>query len=514
MQRWLGGMIGGIVIGVMCWPGSGMAAGEAGRPVPPGADLQAILDKGEDLLLQPGKVYPVKKALLFKKANQRIGTLGAAQLSGYAVLRIADPACPQLVNGNGKSGVVLERVVLDGNRYELSSMGLSNEGGQALVHFGGGHVSNQVVRQCVLMSTRSWSSLKVHEGACGTRVESNIILGAGSDIRGNGRDGRERAPGWGDGITCAARASLIRDNLIIDPTDGAVVVFGAPGTVVEDNVIACISRESLGGVNMVDPLGFYAIDGNKQRTDYRGTVVRNNLFDAFGARIHITVPMGAAIWAPKNLGSVLVGATVADNVIQGGAAAYGFVVHGAEAFTVTGNVSKASYSGIAEGQGPKLPPDEPGPFLFSPADVSNCTLQADFKPCERHLLHLLRCNHAKPNLLGYKAYVYGKAEGEAVVQAAYLEMLGRKPSGRETAYALRWLNEAKAGADELRRSLMASKEFTSRFGFVPPEELHPYRLKLWLGTLDQVRRDYAAKHGEFPGAKELYAQALAKISRR
>jgi hypothetical protein len=502
------------VVGLIGVRGHVFATENADRPVPPGTDLQAVLDKGENLLLQPAKVYPVKKALLFKKANQSISTFGATQLSDYAVLRIVDPECPQLVNGNNQDGVILERVVLDGNRYSLSAMGPSNLGGQALVHFGGGHVRNQMVRNCVLMSTRSWSLLKLHEGGTGIRVESNIILGAGSDIHGNGRDGRETAPGWGDGVTCAARESVVRDNLIIDPTDGAVVVFAAPGTRVEDNVIACISRESLGGVNMVDPIRYYALNGSTNRTDYGGTVVQNNLFDAFGARIHIIVPMGAAVWAPKNLGQILVGATVINNTIRGGAAAYGFVAHGIEGFTITGNVSTASYSGIAEGKGPKLPPDDPGPFLYAADAVTNCVLQPEFKAAQRHLLHMLRCNHAKPNMLGYKAYTYGEAEAKAIVQAAYREMLGREPKRRESAYAIKWLNEAKANADELRRSLMMSPEFTSRFGFVPPEELHPYRIKLWLGTLDQVRRDYAAKHGEFPSAKYLYEQALIKICRR
>ncbi len=203
-----------------------------------------------------------------------------------------------------------------------------------------------------------------------------------------------------------------------------------------------------------------------------------------------------------------------NNTITGGAAAYGFIANGVDGFTITGNVSRATYSGLAEGQGPKLPPDEPGPFLFTTNAVGNSVLQPDFKASRRHLLHLLRCNHAKPNMLGYRAYAYGDAEGKAIVRAAYLEMVGREPKRRETASAVKWLNEARASADELRRSFMMSQEFTSRFGFVPPEELHPYRLKLWLGALDQARRDYFDKHGEFPAAKELYAQALAKICRR
>ena len=92
-------------------------------------------------------------------------------------------------------------------------------------------------------------------------------------------------------------------------------------------------------------------------------------------------------------------------------------------------------------------------------------------------------------------------------------MLGRLPRETESAYVIKWLNEAKASGDELRRYLMMSPEFTSRFGFVPPEELHPYRLRLWLANLDQFRRDYFAKTGEFPTAKKLYEGALAKLQR-
>lgn len=478
----------------------------------PNADLQAVLDRGENVLLQPGKVYPIKKALQFKVPNQSISTLGATHLSEYAILRIVDKECPQIVNGNNQNGVVLEKLVLDGNRYQLSSMGASNLGGQALAHFGGGTAKDQVIRNCVFMSPRSWSTLKVHEGGTNIKVESNIFLGAGSDIRGNGRDGGERVVGWGDGVTCAARATLIRDNLIIDPTDGAVVVFGAPGTIVEENVIACISRESLGGVNMVDPIGFYAIDGDKVRTDYRGTIVRKNLFDAFGARMHITVPMGGPIWAPRTRGTVLVGGAVVDNVLRGGAAGYGFALNGVDQFTVTGNVSTATHSGRGEGEGP-VPPDDCAPFIYAADAVGSSTLQPEFKAATGKLHHLLRCNHLKPNMLGYRAYPYPEAEGKAVVRAAYLEMLGRKPTKTELAYGLKWLNEARANGDELRQNLMATREFTSRFGFIPPEELHPYRIKLWFENLDKIRRKHFEKNSSFPSAKDLYEKAIAGLER-
>jgi hypothetical protein len=491
-----------------------LTAAEASRTVPPGTDLQAVLDRGGSLLLQPRQVYEIRKPLRFKATGQRIATEGATHLSEHAVLRIVDPECAQLVNGNQQHEVLLERVTLDGNRYVLSDVGKSPLRGDALVHFGGPQAANQVIRHCVLMSPRAWSALKLHEGATGLRAESNIILGVGSDIRGNGREGRERSTSWGDGIGCAARGSVVRDNLIIDPTDGAIVVFAAPGSVIEGNVIASISRESLGGINLVDPMPFYAMDGDPGRTDYRGTIVRNNLFDAFGARIHIAVPMGAPIWAPKNLGKVLVGATVTGNEIRGGAAAYGFVANGVEGFTVSGNTSAAIYSGLAEGEPPKFPPAAPGPFLYNPDAVVASSLQPEFKTPEGQLMHLLRCNHLKPNPLGYRTgYAYGTAEAEAVVQAAYFEMLGRMPIARELSHAIRWLNEADGTADDLRRNLMMSEEFTSAYGFVPPERLHPYRVELWLKHLDQARREHMAAHGSPPTAKTLYEDALTMLHR-
>ena len=489
----------------------GQIAAGSNDPAPVNADLQAILDRGQNLLLEPRKVYSIKKALNFKVPGQKVSTAGAIQISDYAVLRIAGEKCSQLVNGDGINGVILERVILDGNRYGLSVLTGEEGGGPELVHFGGVNVKDQVVRNCVLMNTRCWSTLKVQEGCIHVTVESNLILGAGTDPRGNGRDMREKPWSCSDGISCAGRETVIRDNLILDPTDGAIVLFGAPGTVAEDNVIACISRESLGAVNMVDPIAFYAIDGDKTRTDYRGTTVRNNLIDAFGARVHIAIAMGGPPWAPKNRGLILVGATVTGNIISGGAAGYGLVVSGVDGFTVTGNISTASYSGVGMGEAPVAPADEPGPFLFDPKAIGNSVLQPDFRATRRELLHLLRANREPNNSLGFRAYPYGEAEVKAVARAAYLEMLRREPTAPESAYATRWLQESKGNADGLRRYLMMTPEFTNRFGFVIPEDLQLYRTKLWMGMFDTIRRERFAKDGKFPTAKELYREAMGRL---
>ena len=228
----------------------------------PGADLQAILDRGQNLQLEAGKIYEISKPLRFTTPGQSITTRGATRLSQYAVLRLAAADCGQIVHGNQVPDIVLERVVLDGNRDALSD-GKAEKLSTPLVYFGGAGAKRQTVRHCVLTGTRTWSTFQLHEGAEDLTVESNIILGAGTDPRGNGREARERGFAWSDGISCAARRTRLRDNLVIDATDGAIVLFGAPGSIVEDNVIATISRESLGAINMVDPLGFYAIDGEQ-----------------------------------------------------------------------------------------------------------------------------------------------------------------------------------------------------------------------------------------------------------
>ncbi len=49
----------------------------AGAAVKPGEDLQAILDKGEDLVLQMGAMYPISQTLQYKKPGQKIYTQDA-----------------------------------------------------------------------------------------------------------------------------------------------------------------------------------------------------------------------------------------------------------------------------------------------------------------------------------------------------------------------------------------------------------------------------------------------------
>jgi hypothetical protein len=229
--------------------------------------------------------------------------------------------------------------------------------------------------------------------------------------------------------------------------------------------------------------------------------------DAFGSRIHVGIPVGAAIWVAFWEGKILTGGIVTGNTIAGGAGAYGMVAHGITDFKIMDNKSTATCSGLYEYGPPKNPPDDPAPYLYDAASVINCELQPEFVKSERHLKHLLRTHRAPENDLGYRMHDYGGPEVEAIVQAAYLEMLRRKAGEEELAEGIELLSSKKLNADGVRRKLMATAEFKKRFGDVDPEDLHPYRVKLWFDICDEVIR----KHHGMPSALELYKEALVRL---
>jgi hypothetical protein len=467
-----------------------------------------VLNRGEDLELMPGKVYEITKTLQYKKPGQKIYTKGAHFPSEYATMRNANPEVVTLVTAWPVAQVQFERVICDGNRYKLGVR--TYPGGEkvhqpGILNFGGG--AGQVVRDCVFMNARGFSNIVVHKGASNQLVENNIVLGAGTDARGNGRAEGEEPRRWSDGISCGAPGSMIQNNLIIDPTDVGIVLYCAPGSVVESNVVASISRESLGGINLVDAFDHYALNEEKTLFDYRGSTVRDNYIDAYGARIHIGIPIGCEPWVAHWAGKILKGGVVTGNTMAGQAGGYGFVAHGITGWTITGNKSTATYSGLAEYGDHPNPPDDPAAFLYDAASVKNTKLQPEFKPCERHIVHLLRTHHAPQDELGYQLHDYGDEEVGAVVTAAFVEMLGRVPSKQEMAKAERLLTSKKMNADGLRRAMMDGAEFRKRHGEVDAETLQAFRVKRWFNLCDEIIRE----NGGMPPALELYRLALARM---
>ena len=486
------------------------------------AEIQKALDAGDDVALVKGKVYDITNPILFKRDGQKIFTKDAKRLGEYATLRVSKKEAGQIINGNNKNDILLEKVILDGNRYGLppyvpNAEGNLQQGDPEMAFFGGGTARNQTIRNCVFMNSRTWSTFKFHEGGNGCTVENSVYIGGGADCRGNGRHRDEKTLRWGDGISCAAANSTVKNNIIIDPTDVGVVVFCAPGTQVLDNVIASVSRESLGGVNMVDGIGHHEIDKDLvdpdekkavRRYNYRDVLVQGNLIDAIGARIHIAIPMGANVWVPSDrYKKIFIGATVRDNTLSGDALAYGLVMDGVEEFTVEGNKSVGRHSGLADGRWDVIC-DEPGPFLYNPEWVKDSKLQKDFVKQERSLQHLLRCNHGTrsntpPYRDIYKAYAYGQYEAPAAVKTAFLEMLGRDPTKEELKLYSAYLNERVMPVEDLRYRLMDTEEFKAANPGVGRNDLHNWRAKKWLDALDK-----AMGTSDKWKARDVYSQVL------
>jgi hypothetical protein len=276
-----------------------------------------------------GAVFELTAPVVFGADGQMIHTDGFPTDDRRALLRLASPSVTTAVFMMDRSDVVLSHVIVDGNRPNLGPLA-----GDALIQ-AGGEASGQVIREVKAFEPRSWSTIHLFEGGtprCAEAlVENNLIGPAGRP------DGS-----WADGISLACIRSVVRNNTIVDATDGAIVVFGAPGSVVEDNVIRAEGVTLLGGINMVD---FHPYEG-----DYTGTRVRRNVIDAAGAVIRIGLGMGHRVWicldptqGPAD--PTLFGAIVTENTLRGNYMQYGYAVDGVRDWTVEGNTDFATHSG-------------------------------------------------------------------------------------------------------------------------------------------------------------------------
>ncbi len=94
----------------------------------------------------------------------------------------------------------------------------------------GGPNSDQLIEYVHSFDPRSWSCLHIAEGGLlcdNVIVQNNDIGPCGSDVYQQ----------WADGISVSCRSAVVRNNLVNDPTDGGIVLFGSPGSLVENNTI-------------------------------------------------------------------------------------------------------------------------------------------------------------------------------------------------------------------------------------------------------------------------------------
>jgi hypothetical protein len=347
----------------------------------------ALNSSGPGFVLQlcPNAQYFIQAPILFFAPNQEISTVGYPTDNTRATLVVSGP----VANGQGHTnavdgtcsncgGVKLRNIQINGTRG-----GAPPTGGGANIEMGGAN-SDQLIEYVHSYDPRSWSCLHIAEGGLlcnNATVQNNDIGPCGSDA----------FQQWADGISVSCRAAVVRNNLVNDPTDGGIVLFGSPGSLVENNTIWVTNSTLLGGINMVDVVPW---GGN-----YSGTVVHNNTiiggfatdsdstFQHDGVNvddviIKIGIAIGPQTWFVDTYGAnVSSSGTVLNNILTG-AFGYGIAVTSAFNFTVENNILLDNTSFIGS-RGPNCSAGDPTPtsaaFVVDQANVTSSTLQSDFQ---------------------------------------------------------------------------------------------------------------------------------------
>ncbi|MBI3291381.1 MAG: right-handed parallel beta-helix repeat-containing protein [Elusimicrobia bacterium] len=300
---------------------------------------------GAKAVLCPRAEFRLTGTVRFTANNQEIYTEGLPTDDTRARLVITGRNLTGAVDGLHKSGVKLRNVIIDGGRSRLGyRSGEGTEDREALITIGG-TASGQVVEYVKAFDTRSWSILQIAEG---DTAEGSAEACTGAQIRHNALGPAGEANGtWADGISLGCRNSTVSDNVITDTTDGAIVIFGAPGSLITRNHIRAVSRTGLIGIAMADY--------NPYHGNYTGTRVTDNTIEAVSAPIRVAMPMGPWTWfcardsshwpSPDWTGWPNRGGVVTNNILLGDYMGYGFAVDGVENWTVTGNVDRAKHVG-------------------------------------------------------------------------------------------------------------------------------------------------------------------------
>lgn len=193
------------------------------------ADINAALaGPGAAAVLCPGAVFSLNSPVTFTAPNQQLYTQGLPADDTRALLQISNETLTNAIAGNNQLGIVIQNIQVDGNRSAFGHLT-----GTALIEIGGAG-SDVRVSNIVAYGTRSWSTIHIFEGRItdgvpqcqNANISDNTIGPAGTP------DGN-----WADGISLACGNSIVANNTITDATDGAIVVFGAPGSVIQNNTI-------------------------------------------------------------------------------------------------------------------------------------------------------------------------------------------------------------------------------------------------------------------------------------
>ncbi|VDB97125.1 unnamed protein product [Peniophora sp. CBMAI 1063] len=334
--------------------------------------------------------YIIEAPINFAFPNQEISTAGYPTGAERATLIVNGP----VFNGTGHttaiqgscetcSGIRIRNIQINGTRGNAGPTG-----GGANIEIGGDN-SDQLVEYVHSYDPRSWSCLHIFEGTlqCTSAVIRN------NDI---GPCGTDTYMEWADGISVSCRNTTVTNNTITGATDGGVVLFGAPGSLVQNNTIQALNNTQLGGVNMVDvqPWG----------GDYSGTVVQDNLIvggladgpidgvsartgsNANGVILKVGIAVGPRSYFVDAFGqNVSASGTVLNNNFTG-AFGYAMAVTSARNFTIQGNSLWGNTTFISEPSenctvGLTIPTS--ASFVVASQNVTDSSIQSDFSTVDR-----------------------------------------------------------------------------------------------------------------------------------
>ncbi|GAA6061226.1 hypothetical protein JCM10212_002685 [Sporobolomyces blumeae] len=338
---------------------------------------------GTTVRLCPHAQININAPIFFFAKNQVITTAGEPTGKSRATINVqgANQACAIYGAYPGADNVILRNVQVNGNRPSLGIIW----GGLGLLEFGGNTVG-QVIQNVRAYEPRGWTSFHSAEGhdmACsGMQIIGNQMGPSGHAPSGvnqfRRRDTGTWAPGqWADGISHACKDSVVSNNVITDATDGAIVVFGAPGSTISGNTIIADQRVAMGGINAVD----WAPYGGT----YEGTVIKNNKLIAQNSMIKVGIAIGGMVWGVDNRTAARTwGGSFIDNTFTSGPKgyfAYAIGVSGHKGATITGNrIDGANFGGV---DSPScftnwFPLPQPQPFVADPYTTPESTFQDGF----------------------------------------------------------------------------------------------------------------------------------------
>lgn len=323
-------------------------------------DIQNVLQgKGDVAVLCRNSTFLLTDTIRFTAPEQQIFTEGLPEDDSRALLVVSSPDLDTAVDGESHDHVQLKNVEIDGGRVEF---GFGNAG---LMEFGG--TSNgQIIEYVRAYEPRGWSILVLNHGhdlLCNGPIARNNHFGPGGNAK----------YVIADGISLACRNSIIENNLIVDVSDGGIVIFQAPGSVIRNNVIRAENRIMFYGIAMGD---YGPFDG-----DFTGTIVSNNTIDAAGSLIRHGINMGPYNGCIPNSEAAerSRGAVVRDNTLTGSHMGFGYMVSGVENWVVIGNIDLSTTEPFLNGGDCfEEPVSDPGGFQYN-ANLAQGELQSEFK---------------------------------------------------------------------------------------------------------------------------------------